>query len=51
MYSHGFVVEFESEEDRDYYVKEDPAHAAFKKSMDGLLVGRPGIMDFEPGSF
>lgn len=44
------MVEFENEEDRRYYLKEDPAHAAFVKSMDGLVDGL-GVMDFEDGVF
>merc|ERR1712000_50070 len=31
--THGFVVEFNSAEDRDFYVKTDPAHQAFIKSI------------------
>jgi len=29
--THGFVVEFASPEDRDYYVTKDPSHMAFVK--------------------
>lgn len=50
MYSYGFVVEFESDEDREYYVKKDPAHAEFVKSIAGL-VEKVGIMDYQPGVF
>lgn len=50
VYTHGFVVEFESEEDVKYYLKEDPAHIAFVKSLDGL-VEKLGIMDYMPGVF
>ena len=31
------MVEFESEEDRDYYVEHDKAHQAFIASIDGLV--------------
>lgn len=41
-----FVVTFDSSSDRDYYVKEDPAHAAFASkaiaSVDEVVV-----FDFE----
>ncbi|KAK0645827.1 hypothetical protein B0T16DRAFT_147403 [Cercophora newfieldiana] len=30
--THGFVAEFASVEDRDYYVTKDPSHLAFVKS-------------------
>ncbi|ETN43797.1 uncharacterized protein HMPREF1541_11121 [Cyphellophora europaea CBS 101466] len=30
-FTHGFVVEFSNEEQRDYYVFKDPAHQAFVK--------------------
>lgn len=47
-FSHGFVVEFESKEDRDYYVKEDPAHAAYGKLI-GPLLQNVRVIDYEPG--
>jgi len=37
VYSHGFVVEFESEEDRKYYLEKDPAHLAFVESVKPLV--------------
>ena len=49
-FTHAFVVEFESVEDRDYYVKKDPAHAAFLKSLGGVLV-KPLVIDFTAGAF
>ena len=48
--SHGFVVEFESAEDRDYYVKRDPAHQEFIAFV-GPLVQQVKVVDFEPGKF
>jgi len=48
--NHGFVVHFESAEDRDYYTNDDPAHMEFKKSLDGLVAG-VRVVDFEPGVF
>jgi hypothetical protein len=48
--THGFVVEFASKEDRDYYVSEDPVHQAFVKkhrqSFDDLRV-----IDYEKGVY
>ena len=44
------MVEFGSTEDRDYYVKSDPAHADFvevaKRHWEKALV-----VDFHPGKF
>ena len=50
MYSHGFVVEFESEEDRKYYLEKDPAHLAFVESIKPL-VDKVGCCDYMPGVF
>lgn len=47
-YTHGFVVEFESEEDRDYYVSKDPAHQDFIK-FAGELLQNVKVLDYEPG--
>ncbi|KAK7183791.1 hypothetical protein DPSP01_004417 [Paraphaeosphaeria sporulosa] len=49
-YTHGFVVEFESAEDRDYYVDQDPAHTDFKSFAGPHLAGVK-VVDFEPGKF
>ena len=49
-YSHGFVVEFDNERDRDYYTFEDPAHMAFKKSLAGLIE-KPVVVDFDENVF
>lgn len=48
--THGFVVNFENVEDRDYYVKKDPAHQAFVKSI-GDIIASARVVDFEPGVF
>ncbi|KAF7718503.1 Uncharacterized protein PECH_003687 [Penicillium ucsense] len=48
--THAFVVEFASAEDRDYYVKEDPAHREFVKSLDGVLE-KGQVIDYTPGVF
>jgi hypothetical protein len=48
--THGFVVEFESAEDRDYYVFKDPTHIAFTK-IAGEVLANAIVVDFNPGSF
>lgn len=48
--THAFVSEFESEEDRQYYLREDPAHLAFVKSL-GAVVDQVQVVDFLPGVF
>lgn len=44
------MLEFASEEDRQYYVDEDPAHLEFKQSLKGM-VQRVGVMDYTPGEY
>lgn len=48
--THVFVSEFDSEEDRQYYLEEDPAHLAFVKDIAGI-VGKGQVVDFTPGVF
>ena len=48
--THGFVVEFESIEDRDYYVTEDPVHQGFAKSI-GDVVEKAQVIDFTPNVY
>ncbi|OAQ96770.1 hypothetical protein LLEC1_00645 [Akanthomyces lecanii] len=48
--THAFVVEFASVEDRQYYVKEDPAHLAYVKKVFPRLA-KPYVVDFTPGEF
>ncbi|KAF9738768.1 hypothetical protein PMIN06_010498 [Paraphaeosphaeria minitans] len=48
--SHAFVVQFASNEDRDYYVNQDPAHDAFKKAA-GPFIEKAVVVDFENGVF
>lgn len=44
------MVEFENEEDRDYYLNKDPAHLGFVKSItEGNLVSGITVLDFVPG--
>ena len=45
--THGFVVEFENIEDRDYYVTTDPVHQRFVKSI-GEVVEKAQVIDFTP---
>jgi hypothetical protein len=47
-HTHGFVVEFESAEDRDYYVFKDPAHQEFVK-FAGEVANGVKVVDYEPG--
>ncbi|KAK0616612.1 hypothetical protein B0T14DRAFT_435696, partial [Immersiella caudata] len=46
--THGFVIEFDSVEDRDYYVTKDPTHLAFVKSIEDL-VEKEIAVDFDDG--
>jgi Stress responsive A/B Barrel Domain len=48
--THVFVSEFENEEDRKYYLEQDPAHLSFVKSI-GNIVARAHVVDFVPGEF
>lgn len=41
---------FDSEEDRDYYVNEDPVHKAFAQSVLPIIQGLR-VVDFETGVF
>jgi hypothetical protein len=47
-FTHGFVVEFNSEQDRDYYVNKDPAHQEFIK-FAGELLQSVKVLDYESG--
>ncbi|KAF2873110.1 hypothetical protein BDV95DRAFT_627877 [Massariosphaeria phaeospora] len=48
--THGFVVEFENDEDREYYLNKDPEHLAFVTFVKEL-VQEIKVLDFEPGKF
>ncbi|RMZ83956.1 hypothetical protein DV737_g1315, partial [Chaetothyriales sp. CBS 132003] len=48
--THVFVVVFDSAEDRDYYVNDDPAHAVFKELAD-KVVDKVQVIDYAPGVF
>lgn len=48
--SHAFLLQFDSEEDRLYYARQDPAHAVVR---DGILphLVEAQIFNFSPGVF
>ena len=46
--THGFVAEFVSAEDRDYYVTTDPVHRGFVESI-GAVVEKAVVVDFVDG--
>ncbi|KAG8156405.1 hypothetical protein KVR01_013746 [Diaporthe batatas] len=48
--THGFVVEFASTQDRDYYVTQDPAHQKLRKRISSL-VQDVVVVDWENGRF
>jgi len=48
--THAFIVQFESAEDRDYYVQKDPAHRAFVQSL-GEILEKAQVVDFTGGVF
>ncbi|KAL4885402.1 dabb-domain-containing protein [Aspergillus karnatakaensis] len=47
-FTHAFVAEFETEEDRDYYVSMDPVHIALNKELV-LVVEDFQVVDFSDG--
>ena len=50
--SHIFVVEFEGEEDRKFYLEKDPEHLEFKTKVSaGGVVAGVQVVDFVPGVF
>ncbi|KAI0813756.1 stress responsive A/B barrel domain-containing protein [Xylaria sp. FL0064] len=48
--SHCFVAKFENEEDRKYYIKNDPAHREFVMGVKDK-VDKIQVVDFTPGEF
>lgn len=48
--TYGFVVEFRSEEDRNWYVKDDEEHQRFKERA-GKLLKKAIVVDFANGIF
>ena len=47
---YGFIVEFDSLEDRDYYVGQDPTHQAFIKGRGGIIE-KAIVVDYTAGGF
>ena len=47
-FSHAFISEFDNEEDRRYYLKEDPAHLDFMRRA-GEVVENVRVVDFVDG--
>ena len=43
-------MEFENDEDRNFYVKLDEAHLAFVATLDGLVDGAQ-VLDYTPGKY
>ncbi|KAI2616785.1 dabb-domain-containing protein [Hypoxylon sp. NC1633] len=48
--THGFIMEFENEDDRKYYLEKDPTHLGFIASVKDIL-DRIQVVDFTPGVF
>lgn len=48
--SHVFVSEFDTPEDRRFYLEEDPAFREFVQSIEGIVEGRQ-VVEFSPGEF
>ncbi|KAJ5279612.1 stress responsive A/B barrel domain protein [Penicillium angulare] len=48
--THAFVVQFATAEDRDYYVRSDPAHQEFVRSVGGIIE-KAQVIDYTPGTF
>ncbi|EHA56141.1 hypothetical protein MCOR02_005959 [Pyricularia oryzae] len=47
---YAFVAEFESLEDRDYYVAKDPTHQSFVKNA-GQIIEKAIVVDYTIGAF
>jgi hypothetical protein len=48
--THALVVEFEDEDDRKYYLEQDPAHMEASKTVHEI-VKKAQILDFTAGVF
>lgn len=48
--SHVFIVQFASNDDRNYYVNDDPVHQAFKDAAE-KYVEKTVVVDFQAGVF
>ncbi|KAH6874868.1 stress responsive A/B barrel domain-containing protein [Thelonectria olida] len=49
-YTHAFITEFASIEDRDYFVNEDPAHKALKYNLEHIVSSSIEV-DFTDGNY
>ena len=49
-FTHAFVIEFASAEDRDFYAHKDEVHQAFVQKIGGL-VDDVRVMDYEKGVY
>lgn len=49
-FTHAFIFEFQNEEDRNFYVKQDEAHLAFVATLEGLVDGAQ-VLDYTPGNY
>ncbi|KAJ6260154.1 hypothetical protein Dda_4377 [Drechslerella dactyloides] len=49
--THGFVLEFSSVWDRDYYVEQDPEHRKFKHTLKASGLANVVVVDFTDGLY
>ncbi|CAG8954019.1 hypothetical protein HYFRA_00009119 [Hymenoscyphus fraxineus] len=49
-FTHGFVSQFANKEDMEYYLRSDPAHMAFIKSV-GAIAEKAQVIDYEDGKY
>ncbi|CAH0047333.1 unnamed protein product [Clonostachys solani] len=49
-YTHIFIVEFDSTEDRTYYALKDPAHSEYSKLI-GSVAAQVHVVDFTDGVY
>lgn len=48
--SHAFILQFYSNEDRDYFVDHDSAHKSFKDAA-AVVLEKAQVLDFRDGVF
>ncbi|KAK3380495.1 stress responsive A/B barrel domain-containing protein [Lasiosphaeria ovina] len=48
--THGFVMQFATADERNYYLEKDPAHQKFKKEVEPI-VQKVTVVDFTAGTF
>ncbi|KAL7793548.1 stress responsive A/B barrel domain-containing protein [Trichoderma ceciliae] len=49
-FTHGFVLEFNSAEDREHYIKQDPVHRTLLESALPII-DKICVLDYTPGLF